>query len=152
MGLNDTRVGSGIPLIDVWNKEFGLALAYLGEKPRDIYLPVKAENGEVQLGIKENYKNEILKPNDSMVSVQTAIIAHKNDFYDPLRTYSRLMKPFLPDFKKPVDYAYKPEWCTWGYRQDFKPEQILAKLERLKALGIKSVIIDAGWATFSPFV
>src|SRR5205823_2300863 len=35
MGLNDTRVGSGIPFIDVWNKEFGLALAYLGEKPRD---------------------------------------------------------------------------------------------------------------------
>jgi len=123
-----------------------LALAYLGEKPRNIYLPVKVENGEVQLEIKENYKNEILRRNDSLVSVQTAIIAHKNDFYNPLRTYSRLMKPFLPDFKKPVDYAYKSEWCTWGYQRDFTPEQILSKLDRLKAIGMKSVILDDGWS------
>src|SRR5205085_2402630 len=55
MGLNDIRVGSGIPLIDVWNKKFGLALAYIGEKPRDLYLPLKAENGEVRMEVKENY-------------------------------------------------------------------------------------------------
>ena len=146
MGLNAIKTGGGLPLVDVWNKEFGLALAYLGEKPCDISLPVKVENGKVSLGIKENYKNQILRPGDSLVSVQTAIIVHQNDFYDPLRMYSILMKPFLPDFQKPVDYAYQPEWCTWGYRQDFKPEQIISKLERLKAIGIRSVILDDGWS------
>ena len=146
MGLNDTRIGGGLPLIDVWNKYFGLALAYLGEKPRDIYLPVKKENGELDVQIRENNKGHFLNPNDSLVTIQTAIIPHKNDFYDPLQIYSGLMKPFLPDFKKPVDYAYQSEWCTWGYRRDFKPEQILSKLEHLKAMGIKSVILDDGWS------
>lgn len=146
MGLNDIRAGSGIPLVDVWNKEFGIALAYVGEKPRDIYLPVKAENGEVQLAIRENYTNGILRPNDSLVAVQTALIGHRNDFYDPLQTYARLMKPLLPDFKKPTDFAYQPEWCTWGYGRDFKPADIQAKLPHLKSLGIKSVILDDGWS------
>src|SRR5207248_11461613 len=52
----------------------------------------------------------------------------------------------LPVFKKPVDYSYQPEWCTWGYSQNFKPEQILSSLDHLKALGIKSVILDDGWS------
>src|SRR5205085_4622358 len=56
MGLNDTRVGSGIPLTDVWNKQCGLALAYLGDKPRDIYMPVSNANGSIQMALKENYK------------------------------------------------------------------------------------------------
>ena len=145
-GLNDARVGSGIPLIDVWNRNYGLALAYLGEKPRDLYLPVKAENGRVQMSVQENYKNQILKPNDKIVSAQTALLVHHNDFYDPLQMYSRLMKPFLPDFKKPVDYGFESEWCTWGYRRDFKPEEVIAKLPQLKAMGIKSVILDDGWS------
>ncbi len=146
MGLNAIKAGGGIPLVDVWNKEFGLAIAYLGEKPCDISLPVIVENGKVSLGIKENYKNQILIPGDSLVSVQTAIIVHKNDFYDAIRMYSILMKPFLPDFQKPPDLAYQPEWCTWGYSRNFKPEQILSKLEHLKALGIRSVILDDGWS------
>jgi alpha-galactosidase len=85
-------------------------------------------------------------PGDSIVSVQTAIIVHQNDFYDAIRTYSKLMKPLLPDFKKPVDFAYQPEWCTWGYGRNFKAEQILNKLEYLKTLGIRSVILDDGWS------
>ena len=146
LGLNAIRYGGGIPLVDVWNKEFGLALAYIGEKPYDISLPVKADSSEIQLEIKDNYKAQLLKPNDSIVSIQTAIIVHQNDFYDPLRTYSELMKSILPEFLKPVELAYEPEWCTWGYNQNFKPENILSKLERLKSLGIKSVIFDDGWS------
>lgn len=146
MGLNAPETGGGLPVVDVWNKEYGLALAYIGGKPQDIFLPVKAEGGKVNLAIKENYKNHILIPGDSLVSVPTAIIVHKNDFYDPLRMYSILMKPFLADFQKPVDYGYQPEWCTWGFHREFTSEKILGKIERLKAIGIQSVILDDGWS------
>ena len=146
MGLNAVKAGGGIPLVDVWNKDFGVSVAYLGEKPCDISLPVKAENAQVSLGINENFRNQVLNPGDSLVSVQSAIIVHENDFFDPLRTYSCLIKPFLPDFQKPVEFAYQPEWCTWGYGQKFKPEEIPGRLERLKALGIRSVIFDDGWS------
>jgi alpha-galactosidase len=146
MGLNDIKIGGGLPIVDLWNKENGLALAYLGDKPCDISLPVKVENGVTNAGIKEIFKNHILNPGDSLVSIQSAIIVHQNDFYDALRIYSGLMKPLLPEFLKPVEFAYQPEWCTWGYGQHFKPDEIPGKLDRLKALGIQSVIFDDGWS------
>lgn len=146
MGLNALGIGGGLPIVDVWNKEFGLALAYIGEKPCDISLPVRVENGKVSLEMKENYKNQILMSGDSLVTVQTAIIVHQNDFYDPLRIYSILMKPFLADFQKPVDDGYQPEWCTWGFHREFTSEKILGKVGQLKALGIRSVILDDGWS------
>jgi alpha-galactosidase len=147
MGLNLPRSGGGIPFVGAWNKKFGLALAYLGETPRDIYLPLSAEKGDVRLEIRDDYKDRILDANDSLLSVQTAIIVHNNDFYDPLRTYSSLMRFYLPAVKKPAKYAYQSEWCTWGYEQTFTSADILNTLERLKFLGIKSVIIDDGWYT-----
>jgi alpha-galactosidase len=146
MGLNSVIAGGGLPFIDVWNKKFGLSLAYLGDKPADICLPVKVERTKVILGINENYKKRLLQPGDSLVSVLSAIIVHEKDFYDPLRIYAGLMKPFLPEFQKPVESAYLPEWCTWGYSQNFRPDEIPGKFERLKALGISSVIIDDGWS------
>jgi alpha-galactosidase len=146
MGLNAIRAGGGIPLIDIWNYNFGLALACLSNKPEPISLPVESENGVIHLDIESKFENRTILPDDSLVTVQTAIIVHNNDFYEPLRTYSGLMKPLLPDFQKPVDSGYQPEWCTWGYNQNFKPEQILNKLDTLRALGIRSVILDDGWS------
>jgi alpha-galactosidase len=146
MGLNAVKVGGGIPLTDIWNKEYGVALASISDKPEYISLPVKAENGVIHLEIKKTVKNQIIMPNESLNTVQTAIIVHRNDFYDPLKTYSGLIKPLLPDFQQPVEYAYKTEWCTWGYRQNFRAEDILGKLDRLKTLGAKSVILDDGWS------
>ncbi len=146
MGLNDTRVGSGIPLIDVWNRRFGLALAYIGQKPRLIYLPVKAENGKVKMEMKEKSQAGSLAPNETLTTPLTVIIPHSGDFFQPLQTYSGLMRPFLPPFKKPSDFAYQPEWCTWGYREEFNPQEVINSLDRLKSLKIKSVILDDGWS------
>ncbi len=146
MGLNAIKTGGGIPVTDIWNKKYGLALACLSDRPEDISLPVYAEQGKIEMKVKGKFNNQILLPDVSVTTVLTAIIVHTGDFYDPLRTYSGLMKPFLPDFQKPVENAYQSEWCTWGYNRNFKPEEILSKLDRLKELGIKSVILDDGWS------
>ena len=135
-------------MIDFWNKEFGVALACLAEKPPDVFLPVKAENGVVTLSITENYRKQVLAPGDSLVSIQTAVIIHQNDFFDAVRTYSGLMKPWLPEFKKSPELAYQPELCTWGYDRHINPEHMLGRLEGLKDLGIQSVIIDDGWSVY----
>ncbi len=145
MGLNALKAGGGIPLSDTWNRNWGVALAGLSEKPEDISLPVENTQGTVNLRVKR-LKEQVLLPGDSLITLQTVIIVHSGDFYNPLRIYSVLMKPFLPDFQKPVDYAYQTEWCTWGYNQNFRPEQVESKIARLKELGIKSVIFDDGWS------
>lgn len=147
MILNAVKAGGGIPLVDFWNKEYGLALACLSDKPEPVSLPVSAMNGFVNISVRDSLTNRILIPGDSLVSVQTAIIVHHGDFFDPIKTYSEFMQGnFLNDFQKPGNLAYEPEWCTWGYRQDFRPGLILNKLDTLKALGIKSVILDDGWS------
>ena len=145
MGLNAIKAGGGIPLSDAWNRNWGLALAGLSERPEDICLPVENDRGSVNLSVKR-LKDQVLLPGDSLITLQTMIIVHAGDFYNPLRIYSTLMKPYLPDFQKPVDYAYQTEWCTWGYNQNFRPEQVVSKIARLKELGIKSVILDDGWS------
>lgn len=147
MGLNAIKAGGGIPVTDVWNKNYGVALATLSDRPEDIYLPVEAEGGSVAMNIRGKVRGNVILSGDSLVTLLTAVIVHTGDFYEPLRIYSGLMKPLLPDFQKPVDTGYQSEWCTWGYNRNFKAEQILAKLNRLKELGIKSVILDDGWSS-----
>ncbi len=146
MGMNDVKAGGGIPLTDIWNRNWGVALACISDRPEDVSLPVEADGGRVEMKIKGKARDQVILPDDSLTTLLTAIILHKGDFYDPLRTYSGLMKPYLPQFQKPVDTGYQNEWCTWGYNQNFKPEQILDKTGRLQELGISSVIFDDGWS------
>ena len=146
MGLNEIKNGAGIPVIDFWNKDFGIALAGISDKPELISLPVMAENGMINVCIKDSVKKYVLLPGESITSIKTAIIIHEGDFYGPLRTYSMLMDPVLADFQVPEDLSYQPEWCTWGYRQSFTLENITAKIDTFHTLGIKSVILDDGWS------
>lgn len=146
MGLNALKAGGGIPVTDIWNKDFGIALACLGNKPEPVSLPVNAENGAISLGIEELFSEKVILPEESLKTVQTAIIIHEGDFYEPLKKFSGLMRDLLSDFQISPEYTYQPEWCTWGYNQNFTAEQILDKIDTLKALGIKSVILDDGWS------
>ena len=146
MGLNAIKDGSGIPLTDIWNRDFGIALAYIGNKPEYVSLPINANNGLINLGVEERFDDRVISPGDSLNTIQSAIIVHTGDFYNPLKKFSALIKILLPDFQLTPENAYQPEWCTWGYNQNFKPEYILSKLDSLKSLGIKSIILDDGWS------
>jgi alpha-galactosidase len=146
MGLNALKAGAGIPLVDIWNKDFGIALACIGNRPQDISLPVHADSTAVNLAIEEDSEAYRLYPGDSLITVRSAIILHEGDFYEAVRKYSGLIHLMLPGFLKPPEYAYQPEWCTWGYGRQFNAGKILDKTASLKSLGIRSVIIDDGWS------
>jgi len=146
MGLNSIKAGSGIPLTDVWNRDFGIALAYIGDKPEYLSLPVNDNNGLINMGVEERFDDRVISPGDSLNTIESAIIVHCGDFYNPLKKFSALIKILLPDFQLSPEVAYEPEWCTWGYNQNFKPEYILNKLDSFKALGIRSIILDDGWS------
>jgi alpha-galactosidase len=146
MGLNAIKAGSGIPLTDIWNREFGIALASIGDKPEYVSLPVNANKGLINMGVEERFDDLVISPGDSLNTIESAIIVHSGDFYNPLKKFSALIKIMLPDFQLPPEVAYQPEWCTWGFNQNFKPEDILNKLDTLKSLGTKSIILDDGWS------
>ena len=146
MGLNEPKSGAGIPVIDFWNKEYGVALASVSERPELVSLPVNAANGIIDISIKDTVRVSVIDPGESITTVKTAIIVHRGDFYEPLKKYSALMRPLLTDFQKPDGPSYQPEWCTWGYRQSFTLDDILRKTDTFHNLGMKSVILDDGWS------
>jgi alpha-galactosidase len=48
-------------------------------------------------------------------------------------------------FTDPPDDAYGPEWCGWGYEQNFTMEQMYNTLPKVKELGLEWVVLDMGW-------
>lgn len=145
-------IGGGIPFIDVWGKNMGVALAHLGKQPEWVSLPVRmkadttvvmdiAEIPEERLGLKK-----WLSPNDVYTTVMTTVIFHKLDYYNALSTYGNLLRKrgvSIPSSSP--DAAYEPYWKSWGFELDFTLEEIYGILPELKDMGIKVANLDDGW-------
>lgn len=144
-GMNAPDYGGGIPVVDFWTKENGIAFASIDKKPQLISLPVKVEDSSyVSFSIKD--PNPILiKPGESFNLVPVAIISHSGDYFNALNTYSKIMH--FEGFSFPVapKESFEPEWCAWGYGRNFNKEQILKSLPIVKKLGFKWVTLDDGW-------
>jgi len=144
-GMNAPDYGGGMPVVDLWTKENGLAFASIAKKPELISMPVKVEeSGSVSFSIKDS--NQILlQPGKSFYEVPCAIITHHGDFFNALHTYSKVMQHEGFSFPVAPKDSYQPEWCAWGYERDFNKEQILKSLPEVKKLGFKWVTLDDGW-------
>ena len=144
-GMNAADYGGGMPIIDFWTKEHGIAFASLSDTPELISLPVKVNDEKrVEINITKE-QNIIIKPGQKLNFIPFAIIFHNGDYYNALSTYSDLMQSQGLQFTSAPKDAYQTEWCAWGYERNFNKEQILKSLEEVKKLGLKWVTIDDGW-------
>lgn len=143
-GMNAPDYGGGIPLIDLWTKNQGIAIASLSTKPEFISFPIHATASDINFSL-ENSSNIILKPKEDYFAQPFAIILHKGDFFNALRTYSELLQKVGVNFPRTSDNALETEWCAWGYERNFNVDQILKSLDDVASLGIKWVTIDDGW-------
>jgi len=144
-GMNAPDYGGGMPVVDFWTKQRGLALAVTSEKPLFVSLPViVTDSGLVSMSVQDTGRITI-SPHGSALLPQCALIAHEGDFYNALNTYSRLMQAAGTSFARPPADAYEPEWCAWGYGREFSATQILRTLPVAKSLGFGWVTIDDGW-------
>ena len=145
-------IGGGMPIVDIWGKSMGVALAHIEDTPQWLSLPVKVNNSnEVFAGIVEAPDEEIgmngwVEPKGTYQTVMSAVIFHRLDFHDGLRTYGELLR------KKGVDIpntspgpAFEPYWKSWGFELDFTLEEIYGILPELKDLGIYVANLDDGW-------
>lgn len=144
-GMNADDYGGGMPVVDLWTKQQGIAFASLSKVQELISLPVKViadsgvsfkilSNQDIKLAPKEVYKN-----------VPFAIIFHNGDYFNGLQTYAELLR--ADNFKTYTSpkSAFQTEWCAWGYGRKFIPSDILNSLDLVKKLGINWVTIDDGW-------
>ena len=147
LGMNATDYGGGTPVSDVWRKDAGIAVGHMEMVPKLVSLPVSMPTGDhAELGI--TYKvNESLAPGMSLITFKTFVAVHEGDYFSTLSEYRRFMIAQGVEFKETPDTAYEPIWCAWGFRRDFKIDQIYGALPKVKELGYKWAVLDDGWQT-----
>lgn len=143
--INDAEVISGVPLVDIWAPEMGIAIACVEKRAKILKMPLQVdEKGLVNISIKEEPEVN-LKSGESYSALRTVIIVHSLDFYNALKRYAELMAVQGITPKTCPDFASDPFWCNWGYRRDWKLSHGLDRLDEFKTLGIKAITIDDGW-------
>lgn len=162
MGIHKTKdaigteleefIGGGMPFVDVWNKDMGVAIMHLEKKPSWLSLPVNVRlDGTCEVSIVETPTEKLgmkewLNPNESFQTVQTAIIFHHLDFFDALKTYGDLLRcRGINILKTSPEKAYEPYWKSWGLGMEFTQEKILNTLPELRKIGINIANLDDGW-------
>lgn len=146
MGVNlPQKTGGGVPLVDLWNEDAGLAIASIEPKPQLVSLPVEVgPDQRVALSVQKE-EGKTLAPGESFQTIRAAVVAHSLDYFDPLKTFSSLMKDQGIGMKQPSAEAHEAIWCGWGYLTDFTLDDIYGTLPKLKELGINWVVIDDRW-------
>lgn len=147
LGMNASDYGGGTPVIDVWNRERGIAVGHLEVVPKLVSLPTESDqNGNVEVGVLQEREHAI-EPGETFRTLRTFVALHGGDFFTALQQYRKVMIRQGITFDPYPDSAYEPIWCAWGYGRDFKMEQIYGALPKAEELGFKWAVLDDGWQT-----
>jgi alpha-galactosidase len=148
MGMNNTDYGGGIPVVDLWRPDQGIAVGHAETQPKLVSLPVelnKDENlGAVQ--IQFDYDNWLtLEAGDTLTTYETFVSVHRGDYYTTLKDYGKILRAKGIDFAEPQEESFKASWCAWGYMREFTLDEIRNTIPKVKQLGIEWVTIDDGY-------
>jgi alpha-galactosidase len=148
LGMNDPDYGGGIPVIDVWRKDAGIAIGHTALKPKLVSMPVDMAKETASAGIGVEYVYEVadtLRPGDTLNTLETFVTVHRGDYFNTLLKYSAFMqkKGIVMPASEPL--AYEPMWCAWGYMRKFTVDEIIGTLPKVKELGFKWVTVDDGY-------
>lgn len=148
MGMNNSDYGGGIPVVDLWRKDGGIAVGLVEKTLKLVSLPVEMGKYDkyATMCIMKEYKNPVnFGYNDTIRTYKTFVETHKGDFFNPLRQYSSYMQSKGMKFAESEDEAYEPVWCAWGYGRNFTIDEITGTLPKVKELGFKWVDVDDGY-------
>lgn len=136
--------GGGIPLVDFWTPDLGIALGHLETVSQPWYMPVEASADQIVASLQWR-SNTHLEPGNSLDGLYTVLMIHHGDFFEPLARYREMMKLRGVVPAQPSTEDYEPAWCSWGYEFDVRPEEIEGVLPILTRLGIRWVTLDDRW-------
>jgi alpha-galactosidase len=136
--------GGGIPVVDFWNEQCGLALMHVEPQPRDWYMPVTAGKQDVTCALELRRRVE-LRPGESVTCPAAVLLLHRGDFFGPLALYRDLLAQQGVHSPPSVPADYEPVWCSWGYEFDVRPGEVTGVLPVLKEMGIRWLTLDDRW-------
>jgi alpha-galactosidase len=95
MGMNASDYGGGIPVIDLWRKDAGIAIGNTETVAKAGFTPVDYDKYATAANISIEYEypeQEILKPGDTLSTFETFVSVHQKDCFASLRNFSAYMQ------------------------------------------------------------
>jgi alpha-galactosidase len=148
MGMNNSDYGGGIPVIDLWRKDAGIAIGHTELVPKLVSLPVEMEkkSASADIGVEYEFTTpDTLHAGDTLTTLGTFVSIHHGDFFHTLRQYSLFMQKKGIVLPESEPSAYEPIWCAWGYMRNFTVQEVLGTLPKVKEMGFKWVGVDDGF-------
>ena len=144
MGMNATDYGGGTPVLDVWRRDWGLAVGHVAPVPKLVTLPLTVTAAGARVAVDRN-EAVTLQPGESFSTLETFVGVHRGDFFATLTTYRQILSERGMTQASIPPATYEPVWCGWGYQRDFTIEQMLGTLPKARELGIDWAVLDDGW-------
>lgn len=148
MGMNNSDYGGGIPVLDIWRRDAGVAIGHVSMTPELVSFPLdfKGNNEFANISLQKHFDESLLlKAGDSISTIESFVMVHENDCFEPLAEFSNLMRKKGLKFAPIEDQAFEPIWCAWGYERGFTLDEIIGTLPKVKELGFKWVVLDDGF-------
>ena len=149
LGMNNTDYGGGIPLVDLWQRDGGVAIGLFEPVLRMISMPVewKRYGKTVSACLQFNLPEPIeLATGDTLKCFKAFRYSHKGDYFNALRMFSEYMQANEGVQMQPSEpEAFEPVWCAWGYGRPFKMNMVLGTLDKVAELGFRWVDVDDGY-------
>jgi alpha-galactosidase len=154
---------SGIPFVDVWGPEMGMAVFHVEGIPRFHHIALKTgEDGMVDVGFMgvpaDSYGQlpGVLRNDGSFTTWKSAVCAHQNDFFRAGRRFGQFLNGAMKKegrLEFPAEYpdqAYEPYWKTWGMNSlegsgVFTLQEVKDKMDQLADYGFPAIMLDDGW-------
>jgi len=154
---------SGVPFIDVWGQELGMAIFMVESVPRIMRILCRVQSDwkvDISIHIRpsdtQGQVPERLPAGQEITTWKTAVCVHKGDFFNPARRFAQVLDGALQKAGKRgfiAEYppqTYQPYWKTWGMNSkqgsgDFTLDQVSARMDELADAGFHSIMLDDGW-------
>jgi alpha-galactosidase len=146
MGMNASDYGGGTPVVDVWRRDYGLAVGHVETVPKLLALPLTMTATGARVAV-ECDQTVALAPGEGLSTFDTFVAVHRGDYFATLDAYrSILAERGMAQAKVPAA-AYDPIWCAWGYEREFTVDQVAGTLPKASELGLRWAGLDDGWQT-----
>jgi len=149
LGMNNTDYGGGIPVLDLWQRDGGLAIGLFEPVLRMISMPVEWKNYTNKVTACLHYdlpKPKELAKGDTLVCFKAFRYNHKGDYFNALRMFSEYMQANLGmHMRESEPQAFEPVWCAWGYERTFTIDEVVGTLDKAAELGFTWVDVDDGY-------
>ena len=137
--------GGGIPVVAFWTKNIGEAIGHIETLPLILSIPVETTTDRRVSASVRVPANSSLKPGETYSTPRTFVAVYSGDYYEPLSQWSKIVDQEGLPRPSANEEDYAVSWCSWGFKSDVTPKQMLDTIPKLKNLGIHWATLDDRW-------